>query len=543
MTEFLRAAFYARVSSQRQADEMTIQSQRSELISRIERDQRRIDDGFEYCDDGYTGSVLLRPALEKLRDHIAASMIDVLYVHSPDRLSRKFSHQALLLEEFSKHGCKVIFLNQEGLPESAETNLLLQMQGMIAEYEREKILERTRRGRRHAASIGSVSVFSGAPYGYRYISKHEGSGRARWEVNPTECDAVKLMFELVDKKRMSLNGICRELQTSGITTPTGNTKWVSSTVLGMLTNPAYHGEAKHGRVRLVQRNSLKRPKRGDPAIPRQTKIAVETSPDEQITISVPAIVSKSLFERVGLQMEENRKRKRERAAGPRYLLSGLLICGECGSACCGRRERRVNVTYRCIGMDRYRRDEHAVCTNPSIRGLDLESCVWDELCSMLNNPDRLVAELERRRAEQLPSQSQLEETQRRVKDLRSRLDRLIDAWTSGLLERAEFETRMVPLRDRHDREAAALASLSGEYARDETTDATASLHCLSQAIKSSLTSATNELKRKLLQLLIKQIEIHRLEVRIVYKVPATPTLATTAANSLLQHCSPSHDGA
>ncbi|MBL8815615.1 MAG: recombinase family protein, partial [Planctomyces sp.] len=74
MTEFRRAAFYARVSSQRQADEMTIQSQRSELIRRIERDQRRIDDGIEYCDDGYSGSALFRPALEKLRDHIAASM-------------------------------------------------------------------------------------------------------------------------------------------------------------------------------------------------------------------------------------------------------------------------------------------------------------------------------------------------------------------------------------------------------------------------------------------------------------------------------------
>ena len=543
MSQFLRVAFYARVSSQRQADEKTIQSQREDLVSRIERDQVRMEPGFEYCDDGYTGTVLLRPALEKLRDHIASSMIDQLYVHSPDRLARKFCHQALLLEEFSKHGCKVIFLNQEGLPESPETNLLLQMQGMIAEYEREKILERTRRGRRHAAKIGSVSVFSGAPYGYRYISKHIGEGQARWELNADESPVVQLMFELVDHQRMSLNGICHELQSRGILTSTGKPTWSSSTVRGMLTNPAYCGEAKYGRVRLSQRIPGKRPSRGAPPIPRQAKIAVETSVEDQITIAVPAIVSKSLFERVGQQMEENRKRKRDRSAGPRYLLSGLLICGECGSAFCGRTQRGKYSSYTCIGKDRCRRGENALCDNLSIRGGDLDACVWSELCTLLRDPSRLASELDRRRTEQLPTMSQLQETQRRVNDLRSRLDRLIDAYTSGLLERPEFESRVVPLRDRHDREAAALCSLTGEYARNDATDAISSLACLSEAMNSCLTSVTESQKRELMKLLIKHVEICRNEVRIVYKVPSTPALANTAANDFLQHRLQSHGGA
>ena len=106
----MRIAIYARVSSQKQADERTIQSQRQEIIDRIVRDGLEVEQGFEFCDDGYSGSELLRPALEKLRDRIAGSLVDRLYVHSPDRLARKFAHQALLLEEFRKHDCEVCFL-------------------------------------------------------------------------------------------------------------------------------------------------------------------------------------------------------------------------------------------------------------------------------------------------------------------------------------------------------------------------------------------------------------------------------------------------
>ena len=124
---------------------------------------------MEFCDNGYSGADLVRPALERLRDLVATSSIDRLYVHSPDRLSRKMAHQAILMEEFRKFDCEIVFLNQHGINDSPEANLLVQMQGMIAEYEREKILERTRRGRKHSASQGNVSVFSGAPYGYRYI--------------------------------------------------------------------------------------------------------------------------------------------------------------------------------------------------------------------------------------------------------------------------------------------------------------------------------------------------------------------------------------
>ncbi len=125
MTGIIRVALYARVSSRQQADAHTIDSQTQAIRQRIERDGFAVDENAIFCDEGYSGSELLRPALEMLRDRIAASMIDCLYVHTPDRLARKYSHQALLLEEFSKHSCRVIFGDHEGLADNPETNLLV----------------------------------------------------------------------------------------------------------------------------------------------------------------------------------------------------------------------------------------------------------------------------------------------------------------------------------------------------------------------------------------------------------------------------------
>jgi site-specific DNA recombinase len=133
---------------------------------------------MEFLDDGYSGATLVRPALERLRDAAVAGVLDRLYVHAPDRLARKYAYQVLLVEEFGRCGVEVVFLNRE-LGRSPEDDLLLQVQGMMAEYERAKIIERHRRGKLHAARLGSVNVLSGAPYGYRYVTKHDGGGQAR----------------------------------------------------------------------------------------------------------------------------------------------------------------------------------------------------------------------------------------------------------------------------------------------------------------------------------------------------------------------------
>ena len=172
----VRAAFYARVSSDQQAHEATIESQVEALHERIQSDGLPIDEELRFIDDGYSGSTLMRPALERLRDIAWTGGFARLYIHSPDRLARKYAWQVLLVEELQKCGVELVFLNRS-IGVSPEEDLFLQMQGMIAEYERAKIMERSRRGKRHAARRGDVSVLGAAPYGYRFVSKHAGGGR------------------------------------------------------------------------------------------------------------------------------------------------------------------------------------------------------------------------------------------------------------------------------------------------------------------------------------------------------------------------------
>ncbi len=531
-------ALYARVSSQKQADENTIASQLSAIRQRVADDQLRLKAEMEFCDNGYSGADLVRPALEQLRDHVATSTIDRLYVHSPDRLSRKMAHQAILLEEFRKYECEVVFLNQSGASDTPEANLLIQMQGMIAEYEREKILERTRRGRKHSAMQGNVSVFSCAPYGYRYISKTQGDGAARWEIDPVQSKHVKQIFQWVGSDGCSLAEVIRRLAEHSVLTVNGNPRWDRSTILGILRNPAYRGHAVYGKQRLVQRKPGKRAKRGDPPIPRQAKVTVATEASDQIVVSVPAIIDPSLFERVRKRMDENRKRQRERQNGGKYLLSGLMLCGICGSAYCSRRcGGGKYFYYRCIGTDRYRYRDGQICNNTSVKGVEVEQLVWSEVCNLLRDPERLKTELERRRNEPNTTTEQLTTLEKTVVDLRHRLDRLIDGYESGLIQKHEFEQRIGPLRERHDREASALDSLRGQASSGLDIDsASAALQSLASKVSKQLDQADWSLKRDLLKLLVDRIEIHRDEVRLVYKVPQNPFALSPASRGFLQHC-------
>src|SRR5262249_1635641 len=173
----LRVGLYARVSSDAQKEDETIDSQIAVLEERIQRDGQVVAADLRFLDEAWTGTTLMRPALERLRDLAARGGLDRLYVEKPDRLARNYPYQFLLVQELQQCGVDVIFLNLPTNP-SPEERLLLEFQGVFAEYEREQILARSRRGKRYAAQCGKVSVLSRAPYGYRYIGKAEGQGVA-----------------------------------------------------------------------------------------------------------------------------------------------------------------------------------------------------------------------------------------------------------------------------------------------------------------------------------------------------------------------------
>ena len=283
-------------------------------------------------------------------------------------------YQVLLLDEFQRMGIEVVCLNRE-LSHSPEDELLLQVQGMVAEYERAKILERSRRGKRHAAQVGSVNVLCGAPYGYRYVSKHEGGGSARSDLIEEEARVVRQVFTWIGQERLSIGEVCRRLQRAEERTRTGRTQWDRSVVWGILKNPAYKGTAAFGKTRtgplrprlLAQRNGSLHPRRAvsEYAVPRE----------EWVLIPVPPLIEEALYEAVQEQLTENRRRARQSQRGARYLLQGLLVGKVCGYAYYGktlspstRKHRpRAYAYYRCVGMDGYRFGGHRVCANTQMR--------------------------------------------------------------------------------------------------------------------------------------------------------------------------------
>ena len=190
-------------------------------------------------DEGYSGATLERPGLERVRDLAAEGQIQVVLAYSPDRLSRKYAYQILLIEELARHGVETLFVKA---PQSAtaEDQLLVQFQGMIAEYERAQILERSRRGKRHRARSGEVSVMSGAPYGYRYIRKTDDAP-ASYAVIEAEARVVQRVYEMYTVEGLSIGEITRRLNDEGIPTRKRSARWERSTVWAVLRNSAYRG--------------------------------------------------------------------------------------------------------------------------------------------------------------------------------------------------------------------------------------------------------------------------------------------------------------
>jgi len=539
----LRAGFYARVSSEQQAKENTIASQIEPLRQRIVEDAGGCEDELCFIDEGYSGSTLVRPALERLRDVAAAGGLDRLYVHSPDRLARKYAYQVLLVDELRRYGVEIVFLNRQ-IGASPEEDLLLQVQGMVAEYERAKILERSRRGKRHGAHCGKINVLSGAPYGYRYVSKREGDGEASYQVVFEEARVVRQIFEWIARDRISIGEVRRRLLREGIASPRGKSWWDRSTVWAILRNPAYKGSAAFGKTRVGPRRSRLRAYRGQSEQPRRAYGVYDVPKDEWALIPVPAIIGEDLFDAAAEQLAENRRR-RQQQGGNRHLLQGLLACGCCGHALYGKPvslrsakgKRRSYAYYRCIGTDAYRFGGQRICQNRQVRTDLLEQCVWEDVCALLQEPERIEQEYQQR----------LDDKKTRVSDspadltaviqrIQRAIVRLIDAYGDGLLERAEFEPRIRNARERLAKfEAQAKAQAEQENQRQDLSLAIGQLKDFAERVKDSLRQAEWTSRREIIRALVKRVEVGTEGIRVVYRVTSNP-FADSPERGTMQHC-------
>jgi site-specific DNA recombinase len=540
----LRVGLYGRVSGEQQEKDDTIASQLEAVMQRIVTDGLECDPDLHFVDDGYSGFILTRPGLERLRDQAAAGVIDRLYVLDPDRFSRKYAYQVLILEELVRCGIEVVFLrNPPG--HGPEENLLLQVQGMIAEYERAKIMERCRRGKQYAARRGSVNVLSGAPYGYRYVGKHEAGGEARYQVLAEEARVVRKIFEWFGQERCSIGEVCRRLRSNGIPTRTGKPAWDRSVVWLILKNPAYKGTAAFGKTRYgALKPQRLRPQRGRPDQPRRPVSRVDTSSEERIFIDVPALVSEELFGAVQSQLGENRQRRRDRPGGGRYLLQGLVVCKRCGYGCYGKPVSRASAKgrvcyayYRCTGSDAYRFGGQRLCWNKQIRTDILDASVWEDVSRLLSEPERVRAEYERRLQRTGADQShEMEHINKLIKNSKKLISRLIDAYGDGLLDKSEFEPRILAAKDRlakwEDERRRQMSEVTQEA---ELRLVIGHLEEFARRVSEELQEPSWETRREVVRALVKRVEIDEHEVRIVYRVCPSPFEGRPQQGSL-QHC-------
>jgi len=548
MSEGGGVAFYARVSSETQARDRTIDSQIVALKARIAADGYQLEPDRGYVDDGCSGTNLQRPALEKLRDAVAGGQVERIYVQAPDRLARSYAHQVLLIEELRRAGTEVVFLNRT-IGDTAEDKLLLHVQGIIAEYERTKILERVRRGRLHAARTGSVSALTAAPFGYRYICRDQGGGMARYEVAEDEAEIVRRIFAWVGLDRLSLREVCRRLQQMGCRSPRGLLHWNATVIRDMLDNPAYIGRAVLGRSRILPaRSRLHSIRRNARPVPSVTQ-RVAGPREEWIEIAVPALVDPALFEAARAQLDENRKRKRDSRRGPRWLLQGLTVCRCCGYAYYVKRSalsptdrsKGQRHYYRCIGADAYRLNGATKCGNPTVRGDLLEQMVWDQVRALLEDPSR-VADEYRRRIGQLHDgggpPEEIVRLDRQMTTLRRGIDRLIDSYAGGLIEKADFEPRIKGLKQRmsqlHEQRQAAVETANAE--RDLAL-VISRLEDFSAKVSQGLDRLDWLAMREIIHTLVRRIEIDRDSVEVVFRVPPPDGRPKTGpSGGSAQHC-------
>jgi site-specific DNA recombinase len=517
------AAIYARVSSEQQREENTIASQTASLIEFAKSHNLEVPNEWVFEDEGYSGATLERPGLERVRDLAAEGQIQVMLAYSPDRLSRKYAYQILLIEEFARHGVETMFVKSpQG--DSAEDQLLVQFQGMIAEYERAQILERSRRGKRHRAQLGEVSVMSNAPYGYRYIHKTD-EAPAAYLIDEAEARVVRCVYEMYTVEGLSIGEITRRLNTEGIPTRKAS-RWERSVVWALLRNPAYRGLACFGKTRISARTRVMRPQRRRGVITPSSTAGHERPREEWIEIPVPALVTQESFARAQQLLQQNKIRSRRRTIAP-SVVQGLVSCAKCGyafSRTSTQTSARKIHYYKCIGSDSWRKLGGPVCDNGRfIRQELLDQIVWAEVISLLEDPTLIQQELDRRlvaaRASD-PTRKREQSLQRELTHVSRGIERLLNAYQEGLLSIEQLRERMPMLRQRQQALSTELQAIA-----DQTNDRAAFLRLAETltAFLARLYSAAETLNviepQKIVRLLVKDVLVGEDTITIRHSIP------------------------
>jgi site-specific DNA recombinase len=518
----MRAAIYARVSTQKQEKNQTIDSQLTALKQWVQDHSHHLLPEHIFRDEGYSGSRLDRPGLDALRDEAQEGVFDLIVVLSPDRLARKYAYQVILLEELRRRGCEVIFLHHP-ISDNPNDQFLLQIQAAMAEYERVLLGERFRRGKLQKAREGFYCGTKPA-YGYSYLPKQDG-GSGHLVINDAEAEVVRIIYQWLVDEQMTVRQIIKRLNLGPWVPRCGRSVWSNSVIHHILSDPIYSGTAYANRYCFIP---AQKPRRRGPNTSDKTCRRLKPQ-EEWVAIAVPPIISKELFDLAQAQLARNRVLSFRNNRKYNYLLRCLLRCGTCGLAMFGRTrpatarqgERRY---YQCRGKDWVLSGRAEACPQPTISAEALESAVWNHLVHLMSDPQQLIEQFQSflqvaeqgngyQQAEAAKLQAQIDRTSREEK-------RLLDAYQAELISLEEFAKRKQQVVQR--REVLTVQQQQQSLLREQQLKAEEVLQDLKvfqQRIKSRLTEASLEEKQAILQLLIERIIVGEDSLEIQHVIP------------------------
>jgi len=528
----MRAAVYARVSTEAQEARGTVGSQLDSVTSKVAAEGDEIV--VTFCDEGHSGARLDRPGLDALRDGAEAGLFDVVWCLSPDRLARAYAYQVVVLDELARHGVTVRFADAPPVADDPQSKLLTQVQGVIAEYERAKITERNRRGRLWRARAGEVITWK-APFGYRRV-RRVGDTAAHLVVCEPEAVVVRRIFADYIAGGYSVREITRRLNADGIASPSGRPVWSTSAISNLLRNESYVGRLYFNRT-----IAAPDPRPGRP--PRQ----VPRPRDEWIAIPVPPIISDDLFEAAAKTSTGNAVFSARRARPGVFLLRGLVRCGVCSIAvACHQRPVNVkqpdgawNRYYYCRNHDPLRAggQEHR-CPERCIRADALDSFVFDQVRQALSHPEVLLAG-ERAVASRAPTaddqllEAQLTRLERKAESADGEHRRLMDLYQGGLIELVELQRRAKELDARRQdiqRRRAALADQRRELATENRLRQRVA--SFAQQAVAAFNGLDFDQRQRLMRLMIEEVKVTGWQVEIRLHIPLDETAPDGTAGTV-----------
>jgi site-specific DNA recombinase len=442
-------------------------------------------------------------------------------VTAPDRLARKYVHQVLLMEEFQGHGCSVEFLERP-MSEDPHDQLLLQIRGAVAEYERTLICDRMRRGRLTHLRAGQLLPWTRAPFGYQLDPEHPRDP-ACLQLDTAAAAVVHEMFAWYLEPQATVHSIALRLTRVGILTPTGKPRWNVASVRGILKNPAYTGTAYGNRTRIVPATQRK-----SALLPVGPGVSYRSRPREEwIGVPVPALISLDVFDRVQKKLARNQQCSARNNTHFSYLLRAMVSCGCCRLGTTARTMMPSGQAYYvCQGRSNaLRRAQGQRCTARYIPGRALDDLVWQDVCALLLEPDHLVSALRRAHGGQwLPQELQARQATLRhaLTQLDTAQQRLLDAYLAGVLSLPVFDRKRHELTRRQEALQSQQRQLDAVAQQHITLSLVAeSLEAFCAQVRDGLHEATFEQRRALVELLIDRVIVTDGDVEIRYVFPTT----------------------